>query len=234
MRRSLLAAAAILLLAALPAAAQTAPDQPAATTAPEAQGLPGMDQLMTYVGKPEYFAMVSTLALNGEHDLTPSCKAKALGRAGLTVLELPRFEAGKEAPVAGRWTDQVEVDRCGSHVVHNVLVAAAADGLHVGLLMPGGTGAPIGMQRDVLQAVARVALKAASCKDANTFFVLDTRKNKLLEPMKPDAQGRLASGKWDEVWTTRACGKVRPVLVTFTADGTGSATYTARPEAAKK
>ena len=171
MRPSLLAATAIVVLMALPAAAQPAPDssapaQPApAAAAPESQGLPGMDQLMKYVGKPEYFAMVSTLALNGEHDLTPSCKAKVLGRSGLTVLELPRFQDGKEAPVAGRWKDQVAVDRCGSQVVHNVLVEAAGDGLHVGLLMPGETGAPVGMQPRVVQAVARAALRASGCKE---------------------------------------------------------------------
>ena len=236
--RSTMLAAAILLSAALPAAAQpaTAPSdaaQPAPAAGPASEGLPGMDQLMKYVAKPEYFTVVSTLALNGEHDLTPDCKAKALGRSGLTVLTLPLFEAGKEAPVFGRWKDQVLVDRCGSQVVHNVLVEAAADGLHVGLLMPGETGAPVAMQPGVVQDVARVILKSSGCKDPNTFVVLDTRKDKLLAPMNADDQGRLIAGKWDEVWTTRACGKVHAVLVTFAADGKGSATYSAKPTVAK-
>jgi hypothetical protein len=252
MRPSLLAVAAAVIMAALPAAAQQAPipakDAPAKAApakdasgkdasgkdAPAPQGLPGMDQLMKYIATPGYFKAVSTVALGGEHDINPGCKAKVLGRAGFTVLALPEWQDGKDAPVGGAWKDQLAVDRCGSQVLHNVLVEATKDGAHVGLLMPGETGAPVAMQAGVVQAVAEVALKASGCKDPSKFIPVDTTKHELLEPMKADDKGRLITGKWDEVWTTRACGKTEPVLVTFTADGKGSADYAAARYTEKK
>jgi len=235
---------AVLLAAsvALPAAAQqkqkpAAQPAPAAQAAPAAEGesLPEMDKLMAYVGTPEYFKALSTVVLGGEHDITPECKdAKALGRAGLTVLKLPGFRDGATVPATGLWKDQIEVDRCGPHVLHNVLVEGTPSGVRVNLLMPGLTGAPWDWQVDILQSAAEQAMKASGCKDASKVVIYDTQEDKMLEEIKADERGRMISGKWRETWTLKACGKLQPVSVTFTADGKGRATWESQAAAKKK
>ena len=196
--------------------------------------LPEMDKLMAYVGTPDYFKSMATVALGGEHDITPECKEpKALGRAGLTVLKLPAFKDGTAAPISGLWKDQILVDRCGPKVVHNVLVEGTPDGVHVSLLMPGQTGAPWDWQVDILKEVAAQAMKATGCADGNKVIIFDTRPDKLIEQMGFDEHGRLTSGKWREIWVMRTCGQLQPVGVTVTADGKGRATWDVQAEKKK-
>jgi hypothetical protein len=229
MRPSVLALA-LAIAVALPAAAQQPDVAKSDSAAAQPGALPGMDKLMEYVGTQEYFKGISTVALGGEHDITPECKdAKVLGRAGFTVLTLPVWQEGVAAPVSGQWKDQIAVDRCGPKVVHNVLVSVEKDGPHVGLMLPGETTLPIVLQMKALQPAAATAMSAAKCTDANKVVVSDTRHAKLISEMKADATGRLTGGKWQETWTFRACGKTQPVAMTFTADGQGSATFEAKP-----
>ena len=224
--------------AAAPTAAAPAPAATPVAPAPQGnqQGrLPEMDKLMAYVSTQEYFKSMATVALGGEHDITPECKEpKALGRAGITVLKLPSFKDGGATPISGLWKDEIAVDRCGPKVVHNVLVEGTPDGVRVNLLMPGQTGAPWDWQIDILKAVAAQAMTASGCKDANKVMIYDTKSDKLIEQMSFDDQGRLASGKWREIWTMRACGQMQAVAVTFAADGKGRATWETQAEAKKK
>ena len=235
--RSFVFAVLVAVMAAAPAMAaeqkqvpaQAPAPAPAAPGAPAVEGekaaLPEMDKLMAYVGTPKYFKAVAFVALGGERDITPQCKEpKALGRAGFTVLEMPSFKDGVAHPVSGLWKDQILVDRCGPKVLHNVLVEGAADGTHVrGLLMPGDTGAPWDWQGDILKDVMVEAMKASGCKDSNKVVVVNTKADAMIEPITPDKQGRIVSGKWREIWTLRACDKPQPVAVTFVADGKGRA-----------
>jgi len=223
--------------AVAPSAAAPAPA--AHPAAPGAQGAPGqlpeMDKLMAYVGTQDYFKSMATVALGGEHDITPECKEpKALGRAGLTVLKLPSFKDGSATPVSGLWKDEIAVDRCGPKVVHNVLVEGTPDGIRVNLLMPGQTGAPWDWQIDILKGVATQAMTASGCKDGNKVMIYDTKADKMIEQIGFDDHGRLASGKWREIWMMRACGQMQPVAVTFTADGKGRATWETQADAKKK
>ena len=237
MRLSILAVALAVAMVH-PVAAQQPASDPAAAQQPAAGdaqpiGLPGMDRLMEFISNPEYFKTISTVALGGEHDITPECKAaKVEGRAGLTVLRLPEWQDGVGAPISGQWKDQVMVDRCGPKVIHNVLITVEKDGPHVGLMMPGETTLPIVIQLKALQSGATVAMNSAKCTDSNKVVVYDTRHDKMLAEMQADKYGKLMAGKWQEIWTFRACGKLQPVAMIFAADGKGSATYEAKPSKA--
>ena len=216
-----------------------APAQPSAQdNAPSADKvrLPEMDKLMAYVGTEKYFQAMAMVATGGQQDLTPHCKApKALGRAGFTVLTMPTFKDGVAHPMSGLWKDQILVDACGVKVVHNVLVEGADDGIHVrGLLMPGQTGAPWDYQGEIVKDAVGAAMRAAGCKDGNQVVVLNTKEDAMLEQITPDDQGRVIAGKWREIWTLRACGKIQPVAVIFTADGKGRAKAEVKAEPATK
>lgn len=236
MRPGLLVAA-LMLTAALPAAAQqTLPPSPAPASpeaAAEGNGgqLPEMDKLMKYVGTPEYFKNISTVVLGGEQDIAPECKApKVLGRVGFVVLGLPHFEGEGVVPVSGRWKDQIAVNRCGPHVVHNVFVTAQGDGPHVGLLLPGETGLTAEMQmkgQGVKEAFA-AAMTASGCSDPAKIIVTNTKHDKLLEEIKANQQGRVTNGKWRELWSFRACGKPQSIALTVTV-GAEDVSFSAEP-----
>lgn len=232
--RAALAAAAILSFAALPAIAQTqAPAAPLAAVSD-----PNMDKLTKYVDTEAYYKAVSAVVEGAEHDINPGCQAKVISRAALDVDTIPHFAEGKDSPDAGAWKDQFTVDRCGFPVLDNLWVQVEKDGSpHMGFLVSGETQAPLGLQyaKDgVLQAVAKSALKAGACSDPKTFLPLDTRIHKVQGKLSFDAHKKLVNSKWDEMWMSRACDKVRPTLVSFVADGQGKLSFTARPATAKE
>jgi hypothetical protein len=235
MRAHALAALAA-LVAISPAVAQTIPSSPTPPAAPANEQKADMEHLMQYVASPGYIQAISTVILGGEHDISgATCKdPKVLGRSGLLVLSMPHFQSGTDAPVAGSWKDQLKLDRCGTEVVHNVLVQAEADGPHVGLLLPGTTGATVDMQEKghVVSLALETAMKALACTDPNSAIISNTHPDKVLAEMKADKQGRVTSGKWSEIWDVRACGKPQPVAMTFTIkdDEVG---YTAAPAKSK-
>ncbi len=235
MRRLGLVAATAVLSLALPAAAQQkqshAPNtETVVPAAPE--GDSNMNRLIAYAATPEYFKSVSTVVLGGDHDLAPECTTtKVLGRVGFIVLKYPEFsDAQATVPANGRWKDQYAIDRCGVHVTHNVLVDAAPDAPHVGLLLPGETGLTAEMQMKG-QGVAEAygaAVKASGCQDPAQVMVTNTRHDKMLEELKPDEKGRVMSGKWRENWSFRACGKPLAVALTVSING-GAASFEAKP-----
>jgi hypothetical protein len=208
----------VVLALAAPAVQAAEPSHPA-----PAKGDPAVaraiERLTHYVKSKVYLQSVARVVLGGEHQITPSCKTpKILGRVGFIVLGLPRFKAGTDYPVSGAWKDQIRVDRCGPKVTHNVLVQARADGPpRLGLLLPGNTGASIGMQEQgaiVVDAV-KAAMKGADCRDDASVIVADTEPQRMLKQVKTDKQGRILSGEWREIWTFHACGKIQPVAVVF-------------------
>lgn len=227
--------AAALALAAAPALAQQVQQPPAGQAAPPAMS-PEVAAFVTFANSPEYLKHVTAAALGGDKDIDPSCATtKIVGRAQPLILRIPVFKEGSPYPAEGKWRDQYKVDRCGKPVIHNVLVEARAGRAPlVRLMMPGETGALDEMQAQVLQVSVPNAMAKLKCKDEKTLIVTDTRKDKIVTPPKADAQGKLTEGKWQEIWTFRACGKTVDLPVVYSADGKGGTMVSNDAKAEKK
>lgn len=219
MRRGILALALTLLAA--PAWAQA--PQPA-ESAPGQAMPPEMVKLRAFVNSQDYIKQLVGIAMAGEKDISGDTCAtpKPEGRAGFMIFRPPVFKEGSDVPSAGAWKDQVKLDRCGKAVVHNVLFVARDNALpSLGLLLPGATGAMPELQRKVLEPAAKAAMDKAKCKDSNKVIIADTRQDKMIAQPKPDANGQITSGAWQETWSFLACGKPADVAVVFEADGKG-------------
>lgn len=212
MRLGFLLPAAALVLAA-PAVAQDVP--------------PEIVQLKAYVNAPDYVATTARIALEGDRDLAPECKtAKTMDRVGFVIMERPAFKEGTPHPVNGTWKDQIRVDRCGTPIVHNVLVVARPDGLpQIGLSLPGETALSPRLQAKVIADVLKQGAARLKCKKADKAVVSDTKLDKVIEQPKANQKGVVVSGKWQETWAVRACDKTTPVSLEMSADGKGAANH---------
>lgn len=213
-------ASALAVLAALPAAAQQPPAQQPVEIPPQ------IVALKAYVNAPDYVATTARMVLEGDKDLAPDCtKAVGVGRVGFVVMQMPEFKEGNPHPVAGQWKDQIKIDRCGTPIVHNVLVTARADGLPtIGLALPGETALSPRLQREAIADVLKAAGSRLKCKDLSKGVVSDTKMDAVL--VQPKAKGGVVvEGKWQETWTARLCNKTTAVKLEMTADGKGSATH---------
>jgi len=202
----------------------------AANTSPSDDN-PAINRLLEYASSPEYFAAIGDVIKGGEDDIAPECKPHQMaGRAGLAILAIPTFSKDGKL-LSGRWKDRVKVDRCGAEIIHNVLVdiRPGSDPM-IGLLLPGDTGATPEMQErgDVVKKAIEAALNGASCTDPSTLIIKDTHPDKVLAAIAADPSGRMTSGKWNEIWNFRACGKPSNVSVEFSV-GPKGITFDAKP-----
>jgi hypothetical protein len=204
----------------LPAAALIAASPVLAQEVP-----PEIVQLKAYVNTPDYIATTATIALTGDRDLAPDCKAaKTEQRVGFVVMKKPEWKAETPHPVAGQWKDQIKIDRCGTPIVHNVLVTAVPGKVpQVGLALPGETALSPRLQGKAIADVLKEGAARLKCKKANKAVVTDTKLDKVIEQPRANQKGVVIAGKWQETWTVRACDKTGPVTLEMAADGKGGA-----------
>ncbi len=192
---------------------------------------PTINRLLEYASSPEYFSAVGEVIKGGEDDIAPDCKPHQMaGRAGFVILAIPTFSADGTL-LTGRWKDRIKVERCGKEITHNVLVEIKpGSNPMIGLLLPGDTGATAEMQErgDVVKKAIDAAMTGASCTDPSTLIISDTHPDKVLAPVAADPAGRMISGKWNEIWNFRACGKPSNVSVEFTV-GPKGISFDAKP-----
>lgn len=210
-------ALAALLLAAFPAAAQQGEGAPP----------PELLALRAFVNSPDYVATTARVALEGDHDLAPECTTtQSVARVGFVIVRPPVFQDGNPIPVAGAWKDQIKLDRCGTPVVHNVLVSANPTGLPaIGLALPGETALSPRLQHLAIADVLKHAGTKLKCKTSEQGVIMDTALDKVVVQPKRNAAGVITEGKWIETWTAKVCGKTLAVKVEMAADGQGAATH---------
>lgn len=188
---------------------------------------PEIVRLKAYVNTPDYVATTATIALTGDQDLAPECKAaKTEQRVGFVVLKKPVWKDGAAHPVGGQWKDQIKVDRCGTPIVHNILVTAMPGKVpQVGLALPGETALSPRLQGKAIAAVLKEGTARLKCKKADKAVISDTKMDKVVEQPRANAKGVIVAGKWQETWIVRACDKTQPVSLEMAADGKGAATH---------
>lgn len=188
---------------------------------------PEIVALKAFVNSPDYVATAARVALEGDRDLAPECTTtKSVARVGFVIVRHPIFQDGNPVPVGGAWKDQIKLDRCGTPVVHNVLVSANPAGLPaIGLALPGETALSPRLQQAAVADVVKQAGAKAKCKTADQSVIMDTKLESVLVQPKRNAAGVVFEGKWIEIWTAKVCGKALPIKLELSADGEGGATH---------
>lgn len=203
--------------AALPALAQSVPEQPA-------QGQPQdpAQRFQGYVTNDGYKSMIGQLAVMGDTISAPECKEhKPQERASMTIYAPPLFEAGQH-PVSGLWVDRIKMNRCGTATFQNILIQAQRDGQppRAALMMPGTTMANPPMQNLIMKDILD-GLTKKQCTDQSKIVPVDTKRDKETKAMKLDDKGMIVQGAWKEIWTFKACGKTVTATVDINSDGKG-------------
>ncbi|WP_417520073.1 hypothetical protein [Minwuia sp.] len=179
-----------------------------------------------YVTSTAYLNEVGQQIARLEKRFAPGCTGTLRGmkRMELRLIEQPSFIPGLPIPQGGQWQEQMEIDRCGKPVLHNVLVTATAGSSpYMTVLLPGTSKANGRLQVDASSAVFAVAGARAGegCTDGARHIV-DARFQRYL--------GRSASlpprdRLWREIWTVAVCDRTIRVQVDFAPDGAGSFTH---------
>lgn len=223
MRFGVLAAAAF-LIAASPALAQNATEQKS-TPAPGAQATnpnPQAERFKEYVTQEAYKAAIGQMAIMGDTVSDPECKDhKPIKRRGMTIYAPPTFAEGQH-PVNGLWVDRIEMNRCGTSALQNVLIQAqgADKPPRMALQLPGETITNPPMQNAVVKDILE-ALQKKKCTDQTQIVPVNTKRYEPTKPIKINEQGMFVEGAWKETWSFKACGKKVDANVEFSSDGKG-------------
>jgi len=181
------------LLAAVPAAAQTAQDA---------------DRFIKLLRSYDYEKLIGSKVIETDQQMAPPCRGerKIESRQLVTVTEAPQFIATREVPVAGRWLERVTVGRCGKSVRHNVfLQASRVRGLHAVVGFPGESRAGLDLQFQIgKRVVANARRTDPGCKRLDIIDI--AQRDKTVPPGQP----------WTEIWTSWVCGVLVTSVVRYT------------------
>lgn len=179
-----------------------------------------------YINAPAYLNDMGRSIDLLERHLAPECIQILPGmeRLELRIVQPPIFLPGLPIPQGGQWREQVQIDRCGVPVIHNVLVTAENGGSpFMTVLLPGTSKADGRLQLDASSAAFAIAGAHAGqdCDTAARRIVSADFRQWL------DGTGSqpLAERKWREGWTVKLCGRSVDVQVDFQPDGRGGVTY---------
>jgi hypothetical protein len=229
--------AALLMLLAVPAWAETPAVPPAAAPAPAttesnpppaaaapistAPTAAAQTTLANFVTRPDYqAAIIATGKGQAEHapGTCPAAKFQATGE--VNVLAPVRFNNGK--PISGAWSEKIATTGCGALRTLNVLTVAHAEGdpVHIAM-MPGDTHTDPLMQKTALQYAQAVAVRAAprGCKEQ--AFV-DTQFDGYTGLPNPEVRDGRDGRAWEETWTVSACGTLYDIHLLFTPNANGT------------
>ncbi len=158
-----------------------------------------------YLSSLTYSTFLAEKVLAYDRAMPPRCNNRQItgDRRLFSVTELPAFIKTRKVPVAGRWAERVQVERCGRKVWHNVYLRATKKrGLHAVVGFPGHSLAGLNLQLRAGRAFLKRARKVApKCK---RFDIINTRVAK-----RPPNR----TGAWIEMWTAWVCGRTvtRPI-----------------------
>lgn len=161
-----------------------------------------------------------------ERQIAPECVQVLAGadRKQVRLRVKPVFKVGTIWPIWGEWREQVQISRCGSPVIHNILVVARPDGApELTSLLPGGTRASAELQIAAALPVVTIA-NARMGKECPTGQ-RDITDTAFVGYRDGTATLPQAERKWREYWQVRMCGKQLTVQVDFLPDGKGGFTH---------
>ena len=232
---------AVLLILAVPAAAQTAtaPDghapaaggaTPATTPAPMPDPLVSRD-LQTSTRSPSLDELVQQSAWQDpviavareQYKLLPgSCAAAKLKPTGQLVLYAPPRFGPDRTLVQGIWSEGVAVSGCSPLPDRlNVLTVVQPGSLPARIpTMPGDTHADPESQKNALQYAQAIALRAAPPGCNKQIFIDAQFDGYTGLPAADVPQGR-ENRAWREAWYLNACGTNYVIEMTFTPNAQG-------------
>lgn len=164
-----------------------------------------------YLASLPYSSFLAEKVLAYDEGMPPRCNNRKLtgDRRMSSLSEFPAFVKTRKVPIAGRWTERVQVERCGRKVWHNVFLRATKKrGLHAVVGFPGRSLTDLNTQLHAGQAFLREARKTVpGCK---RFDVIATRISR-----RPKRRGEA----WGETWTAWVCGRTVTRQIRFTPKG---------------
>ncbi len=215
-----------------------------AAHAKEWQAAPGYAQKRDNFLNPDY-----TPALPERLTKRLNKEARRAARKDTKCRDMQAVESGFEGPLGldrqverqvlqGRirnaWAYRIRLAGCGKAYAANfVLVQDTDEKLSHLNALPGDTLSWPSLQADALPKIALTGLRTVrqdnpSCIPARRDRVVQT---KLVHKPAPAKKmfGVMLKGRWMEVWTMRICGEQLDLEVAFRADGSGGASFQARP-----
>lgn len=179
-----------------------------------------------YLTGAEYLDQVGNQIDLVERQIAPECihVLTDAERIEVRVRRIPGFDAARSWPVSGQWRERLAIDRCGTEVLHNLLVTARADQPpHITVLLPGDSLATPELQ----VAAARPAVAIAEARHGRQCAtaareIVNARFDRWLGTGEAVAA---ADRRWREVWTVRLCDRIVQVAVVFQPDGKGGFTH---------
>jgi hypothetical protein len=205
------------------AAAEPAPSSPAAhiSVSPATAPVEPQMTVATFVTQPEYRTAIVTVAKAQLEHVPGNCPSAKFEPTGeVSVLAPVRFKIGK--PYTGAWSEKIATSGCGAVRTLNVLTIAHpdADPAHIAM-MPGDTHTDPLMQKTALQYAQAVAVRAAprGCKEQ--AFV-DTRFEGYNGLPNPEVRDGRDGRAWEETWTVSACGTLYDIHLLFTPNANGT------------
>ena len=189
-----------------------------AATAAQAQApdYPGRKDFESYTGSPSFagylqqaFNAIEPAALKAE---CPTLKVVSLD--SYSMLDPPTFVIRDNVKTidTGRWISRVTVDRCGTTFKRRALMVALPGKNLVQpiWLLPGDFKGNLSLERDARKIVYQAILVQAHCSANETPVVVDIKAAQVKE------------ARWEEDWTSLACGKTVTTHVVYIRDDTGT------------
>ena len=194
------------LLAAIPAAAQLAPDA----------------AFMAYMKTEPYKRLMAQAMARVSPIVAPKCAKQVLGETAVTPLVPVPFGPDGQ-PTGGGWKQTTPVRGCGNDTALNFQFFVGAEKRIITLVTtPGTTHTDLQQQRDAFaQAVIGLDGPSKGCRELTVldakFIQYGVRTPPMADP-GPGAVFRL----WEETWTVLGCGKRWEVPLNFIPNRTGT------------
>jgi hypothetical protein len=197
----------------------------AATAAAQGAVPPVSPALQRYIAGPSHRSAVIAMAKRIHEALPTRCGTVDYRPTGQVRIERPVSFDAYGRPLAGMWSEVVNVVGCDRTRRYNVLTMVPPDGApQLAGLLSGTTRTDLLLQRRATAyALGAASLRDKTCKH---LAVLDTRFV-AFEAASPATPKR----PWREVWTVWACGKHFTVPLDFSpkANGTTVSAERAQP-----
>jgi hypothetical protein len=124
------------------------------------------------------------------------------------IIDQPLFKhfADGDRLISGRWVSVVIVDRCGEKATRRLLVryVPEQDRFEAQALLPGEFRGNFILELNAFRTVTIEMLADTRCNDRGRLYMLDVK-----------SLGPATDGKWSEIWTAEACGKIVRQLVRY-------------------
>ncbi len=228
--------AALLMLLAVPALAQTQAEPPAVPVpaapapgtammaAPPKAAPPAAAQFTVagFVAQPAYQAAIIAIGKGQLEHVPGGCPGAQFQPTGQAAVLSPVRFNNEGKPITGAWMEKIATTGCGPVRAVNVLSVAHPNGETMNIaMMPGDTHTDPLMQKNALQYAQAVAVRAAArgCKEQ---AFIDTTFDGYTGLPNPEIRDGRDGRAWEETWTVSACGTLYDIHLLFTPNANGT------------